>query len=66
MSVNNTWDDFPEELRQTATSVRIEAGRRIDRIGLLRRILQDLDKAYEQLGKDEGSSSVEQWNRLQG
>lgn len=40
-------EDFPEELRETATSLRIEAGRRIDRARLLARILKRFEEAYE-------------------
>ena len=46
VSVNHVIADFPEELHQVATSIRIESGRKIDRIGLLRNILEELDEGY--------------------
>lgn len=40
-------EDFPEEIRQTATSLRIESGRRIDRAALLEQILARFEADYE-------------------
>ncbi len=39
--------DFPEELRETATSLKIEAGRQFDRAALLERILARFETDYE-------------------
>ncbi len=66
VSVNHVLADFPEELHQVATSIRIESGRKIDRIGLLRNILEELDEGYDQLKKDGGKSAAEKWEAFQG
>lgn len=40
-------EDFPEEIRKTATSLRIESGRQTDRAALLERILARFETDYE-------------------
>ena len=64
ISVNHEWKDFPEELHEVATSLRIASGQKVDRIGLLRRTLEALDAGYEELKKDGGGTAVERWERL--
>lgn len=44
-------EEFPEELRGTATSLRIEAGREFARAALLARILRRFEEGYECFGK---------------
>ena len=44
INVNQTVDDFPEELRATAASLAMATGRRIDRAGLAVRLLRNLEK----------------------
>ena len=39
--------EFPEELRETATSLKIESGRHFDRAGLLAEILARFEEDYE-------------------
>lgn len=40
-------EEFPEELRGTATSLKIESGRQIDRVELLTKILARFEEDYE-------------------
>ena len=48
VNVNQAAEDFPEEIRQSATSVRLESkSKEIDRIQLLRTILLRLEENYE-------------------
>lgn len=46
MNVNTLEADFPEEIRRTASSLSIEAGRTIGREELIRTILEKLEKLY--------------------
>lgn len=46
MNVNHDGEDFPAEIRGTATSVRLHAGSPADRTELLTRILMRLDEGY--------------------
>ena len=64
VSVNHRLEDFPVDLREIATSLRIASGRPVDRIGLLRRLLKELDTGYEELKKDGGKEAVERWEGL--
>ncbi|MCM3766588.1 biotin--[acetyl-CoA-carboxylase] ligase [Neobacillus niacini] len=46
INVNQQAVDFPEELRETATSLFIEAGGNISRAGLIRSIFKHFEKLY--------------------
>ena len=43
---NNNPEEFPEEIRQTATSLKIESGMQISRAVLLERVLAHFEKNY--------------------
>lgn len=43
---NNAVDEFPEEIRQSATSLKIESGMRISRAVILERVLAHFEKNY--------------------
>lgn len=48
INVNNaSLEEFEEEIRKTATSIRIEAGRKINRAGLLEKVLLKFEENYE-------------------
>ncbi|HEX6922433.1 MAG TPA: biotin--[acetyl-CoA-carboxylase] ligase [Bacillales bacterium] len=47
MNVNVEESDFPADLQRIATSIRIEAGREIDRAELLRHILKQTELLYK-------------------
>jgi BirA family biotin operon repressor/biotin-[acetyl-CoA-carboxylase] ligase len=47
INVNQTLDDFPEELRATATSLAIATGKRIDRSKLAVALLLKLDAEFQ-------------------
>ena len=71
VNVNNVLEDFPPELRETATSVRIAAARlrnqdaEICRTALLRTILRQLEKIYLQLKVGETDLIMRQFEALQ-
>ena len=71
VNVNNVLADFPPELRETATSVRIAAARvrnqdsEICRTSLLRAILCHLEKTYLQLKADKTDLIMQQFEALQ-
>lgn len=43
---NNSPEEFPEEIRQSATSLKIESGMQISRAALLERVLAHFEKNY--------------------
>lgn len=47
VNVNQLEADFEGELRQTATSLRIELGHRVDRTAMIRSICEGLDQWYD-------------------
>ncbi len=64
VNVNTSLADFPLELRDTATSLRIESGREISRATLIREILSRLEDNYLNLKDGKTEMIVEQANRL--
>lgn len=46
ININMTTDDFPEEIRERATSVRVETGKQVNRIELVRGILGHFEDRY--------------------
>ena len=71
VNVNSVLEDFPPELRETATSVRIAAAHvgnqdtEICRTSLLQVILCQLEKTYQQLKTGETGSIMRQLEALQ-
>ena len=55
-------DDFPESLRDSATSLDIETGLRVDRVVLARRLLVSLDRWLATAARDEGAV-VQAWRQ---
>jgi BirA family biotin operon repressor/biotin-[acetyl-CoA-carboxylase] ligase len=67
IGINVNWvpESMPAELRETATSLRAEAGKEFDRGTLAHEMLEDLERDYA-LFRQEGFSEKmrEEWNRL--
>jgi BirA family biotin operon repressor/biotin-[acetyl-CoA-carboxylase] ligase len=63
VNCNQTVQDFPEELRQTATSLKIESKRHIDRLSFARRLLSSLDEWTAQTERN-CEEIVEEWKKL--
>ncbi|MFO7877191.1 MAG: biotin--[acetyl-CoA-carboxylase] ligase [Desulfovermiculus sp.] len=59
LNVNATHEDIPEELASTATSLRIQSGNEIDRLSLVRSVLEELEAAYF-IYMSQGFSSIRQ------
>jgi BirA family biotin operon repressor/biotin-[acetyl-CoA-carboxylase] ligase len=56
-------DDFPPELRNTATSIDIEAGTVADRISLVKRLLTAVDHWLD-VAEQNKEDTIERWRRL--
>ncbi|ANE47940.1 biotin [Paenibacillus swuensis] len=64
VSVNLTSTDYPQELREIATSLRIAGGETVDRAVLIRTFLQQLEYLYE-LYTEEGFAPIKSlWEAL--
>jgi len=64
LNVNQTRSKFPAEVRDIATSMRIEAGRKLDRPEVFRRVLRSLDEQYAEFKKSGGGNILARWREL--
>ena len=64
INVNLDPDDFDAALRQTATSLKIEAGRSFHRPSLAAEILLELDRLHGSVAADRFPALLEQWVEL--
>jgi BirA family biotin operon repressor/biotin-[acetyl-CoA-carboxylase] ligase len=63
INVNHRREHFPPELRDHATSIRLELEHPVDRIELLVETLSAMEQVYFQLVRDE-APVLEEWRRL--
>jgi len=61
VDVNLAPEDFPPELRKTATSLRMELSRPISRAELAVNILRELDRDYARLTQGEFATVADEW-----
>jgi BirA family biotin operon repressor/biotin-[acetyl-CoA-carboxylase] ligase len=61
VDVNQGRDDFPPELRRSATSLRIEGGRLVSRGELALTLLRELDRDYARAMSDRFEEVVDEW-----
>jgi BirA family biotin operon repressor/biotin-[acetyl-CoA-carboxylase] ligase len=67
IGINVNWSkaDFPPELQETATSVRVETGREVSRVEIAEGLFQELEEAYLRFLREGFSPQLrEEWNRL--
>lgn len=64
VNVNHAAADFPEALRDLATSVRLERGAPLDRAPLLASILEGFERRYARLLRDGPSTLLKEWESL--
>ncbi len=63
VNVNFTADDFPAELRATATSLRVESGQEHSRAELATAILQELEADYTRIRGRKFAAVADEWER---
>ena len=63
IDVNVAPEEFPSELRQVATSLREQAGHKLDRTALSVAILRELDAAYARLRRGDFHEVSDEWVR---
>jgi BirA family biotin operon repressor/biotin-[acetyl-CoA-carboxylase] ligase len=61
VNVNFEAADFPEELRNIATSLRIQAGQSFNRAELAAKILEELDSDYERILHGQFPAIADEW-----
>lgn len=62
INVNN--EDFPEELKETATSLKLVCGKNIDRLEVLTEFLSDFEEYYRYLEAGEFKNVLQEWRVL--
>lgn len=63
IDVNLQSTDMPAELREVATSLRMEAGRPLDRASLATAVLRELDHLYQRLADGDFHEIGDEWMR---
>ena len=63
VNINTQLDDFPPELHEIATSLRIASGREIDRIGFAEALLARLEQEIERMRSEGFKSVLDCWRR---
>jgi len=64
VNVNHAAADFPEAIRDLATSVRLERGAPMDRAPLLASILEGFERRYARLLRDGPATLLKEWETL--
>jgi len=63
VNLNSTEDDFLPELRDKATSVLIESGRRVGRPAFAARLLGSFERHYQNFSRQGLAAVAADWNR---
>lgn len=63
VNCNNTLEDFPPELRDVATSLYLETGKRVQRAALAAALIEELDKLYAALQSGDTASYLTSYRR---
>jgi BirA family biotin operon repressor/biotin-[acetyl-CoA-carboxylase] ligase len=61
INVNQVPEQFPEDLKKTATSLRIVNGSPINRLTMIRSLLTTLDREYRFFLAEGGRSVIKKW-----
>lgn len=61
LNVNTSSKDLPRELQKSATSVRIETGKRHERIKIIQAFLEKFEQLYDRFDKGGFASVREEW-----
>jgi BirA family biotin operon repressor/biotin-[acetyl-CoA-carboxylase] ligase len=64
LNVNQELPDFPPELVGRATSLRLALGKPVERAELQEALLEELDRRYAALGRDEEAALLAAWQEL--
>jgi len=64
LNVNTAAEGFPEALRGQATSLLVETGERVSRVGVVRAFLEHFEKCYEQLTTAGFDPIMTRWRAL--
>ncbi len=61
INANHSHSDFPDDLKSSATSLRIETGKSIDRLALVCAVISHLDQQYDAYLRNEENTILQKW-----
>ncbi len=64
INVNHTAADLPEELQLSASSLRMQLGKPVERSGLISQIFAELESLYERTQQGDSTEVLKQWRDL--
>jgi len=64
MNVNTRFENFPSEIKKSATSILIEAGNRVPRIKFIQNYLKLYEKYYNMFKKNDFEPIMKRWKEL--
>jgi len=64
IDANVSLDELSSNLRDTVTTLQVEAGHEVDRVALLARVLREFELRYQQLEEAEYDSIIREWKSL--
>lgn len=64
IDANVDTESFPEEFRESSTSLKKELGREINRVEFVQKLLEEFEALYLKLQKDGFSSILEEWRKM--
>ncbi|MGB8216921.1 MAG: biotin--[acetyl-CoA-carboxylase] ligase [Candidatus Methanoperedens sp.] len=64
IDANVDTESFPEEIRDSSTSLKKELGREINRVDFVQKLLSEFDALYLKFRKDEFPSILDEWRNM--
>lgn len=64
IDANIDTETFPEEARDSSTSLKRELGHEINRVEFVQRLLEEFEALYQRFQKDDFSSILEEWRNM--
>ncbi len=64
IDANVDTETFPEEMRDSSTSLKKELGHQIDRVAFVQRLLSEFEELYLKFQKEGFSSILEEWRNM--
>lgn len=64
INVNQTPEDFPDELRETATSILMATGRKADRVELFSEVMEQMEAVYDRFSSEGATACISEWRLM--
>ncbi|KCZ70289.1 biotin-(acetyl-CoA carboxylase) ligase [Candidatus Methanoperedens nitroreducens] len=64
IDANVDTESFPEEVRESSTSLKKELGHEVDRAGFVQRLIEEFEALYLKFQRDDFSSILDEWRDM--